>query len=69
MLRKAQQLGEAQVYCWRDDHPRSRKLLETVGFQLMGLEDVTLFDGSIAQKEVWLWQIPSPSEPSPSSAP
>lgn len=70
MLRRAQQLGESQVFAWRDDsEPSSKRLLEVIGFQFIGFEEVETTDGRIERKEVWRWQTPSPSSPSPARPP
>jgi hypothetical protein len=55
MLKVAMALGERRVFCIRDDHPNSRKLLLTVGLQYLGTVAVTLADGSEAEKEEWVY--------------
>ncbi len=54
MLNVARALGDARVYCIRDDHPNSQKLLETVGFRFEGVVEVVLADGSVTEKEEWV---------------
>jgi hypothetical protein len=57
MLKKARQLGETQVFAWRDDsEPSSKRLLEVIGFEPLGFEDVLTTNGRIERKEVWKWQ-------------
>jgi|JI9StandDraft_1071089.scaffolds.fasta_scaffold105140_2 hypothetical protein len=59
MLRRARQMGETQVFAWRDDsEPSSKRLLEVIGFKPIGTEDVMTTNGRIERKEVWLWQTP-----------
>jgi len=42
MMRQARQLGEKEVFVWRDEwHPSSSKLLEIVGFDLCGCDAET----------------------------
>jgi len=54
MLKKARQLGEREVYAWRDDSERSSKrLLEILGFRFLGFEDVLTTGGQVEMKEVW----------------
>lgn len=54
MLKKAKQLGEQQVFAWRDDgEPSSERLLKVVGFEIMGVEAVLTTDGMFERKEVW----------------
>lgn len=53
MLKTAEQLGEQRVFCWRDDHPLSAKLLKKVGMDLCGVEKVTFADGTKGTREVW----------------
>lgn len=55
MLKVARALGEHRVFCIRDDHPNSRKLLEVVGFQPLGPVEVTMADGSGAVMEEWVY--------------
>lgn len=55
MLKVALALGENRVFCIRDDHPNSRKLLGAVGFQYLGDIAVTMADGSGAVKEEWVY--------------
>lgn len=56
MLKTARQYGEAEVYCFRDDHLNSKRLLELVGFEFMATEPVIFTDGSAGEKEIWKWQ-------------
>jgi hypothetical protein len=44
------------VYCWRDEHPLSAKLLATIGMTYVGDEEVTMLDGAVETKQVWSWQ-------------
>lgn len=53
MILIAKQLGEKTVYCWRDDHPHSAKLLALIGMTFNGVEPVTFGDGTTGEKEVW----------------
>jgi hypothetical protein len=53
MLQTAKQMGEPAVYCFRDDHPNSAKLLGLIGLELDHIEDVGFDDGSGAVREVW----------------
>jgi hypothetical protein len=69
MLRKAEQLGETEVFSWREDLPHSKKLLELIGLEFVAHETVTYWDGTTAEKEVWKWLIRLPSLPSPPSEP
>lgn len=57
MLRKAVQLGETDVYCWRDDElPSSKRLLEVVGFRYVGRDRLIKASGSDdGEIEVWKW--------------
>lgn len=55
MLRLAEQMGETEVFCFRDDVPTSRRLLEFVGFHPLGMQSVILIDGTQVEKEVWRW--------------
>lgn len=57
MLRIAAQLGETEVYCLRDDHPNSAKLLRVIGMQHIGDVGVEFYDGTSAMKELWSWQV------------
>jgi hypothetical protein len=68
MLRKAEQLGETEVFSWREELPHSKKLLELVGLSFMGHETVTYWDGTTGQREVWRWQPPAHSLQSQRSA-
>ncbi len=58
MLRIAAQLGETEVFCLRDDHPNSVRLLRVTGAQLIGDVEVT-FHGEDAPvvKELYRWQV------------
>lgn len=53
MLRTAAQLGEQRIFCWRDEHPLSAKLLKAVGMEYCGVEEVTFGDGTTGTREVW----------------
>lgn len=55
MLKVAMALGEARVFCIRDEYPNSRKLLGAVGFRYLGDVAVTMDDGSEAVKEEWVY--------------
>lgn len=57
MLRQAAQMGDAEVFAFRDDHPNSAKLLCLVGFQPYAVQDITFDDGAIVTKELWRWGI------------
>lgn len=59
MLLLARQMGETEVFCFRDDFPSSAKLLELVGFSLMGMQEVTFTDGTVVEKELWRWSAKS----------
>lgn len=62
MLRRARQLGETAVYAWRDDsEPSSKRLLQVIGFDFLGFEDVETIDNRIERKEVWRYTWPTPS--------
>lgn len=56
MLRLARQLGEEAVYCLRDDHPNSARLLRVVGMGLVAAVPVTFSNGQTAVKELYRWQ-------------
>lgn len=56
MLRIAAQLGETEVFCLRDDHPNSAKLLRVIGMQHIGDVEVKFQDGTSAVKELYRWQ-------------
>lgn len=53
MLRIAAQMGEQEVYCFRDDEPSSARLLAAVGFKPYGLQHLTYVDGASGDKELW----------------
>lgn len=55
MLRMAQQLGEAEVFCFRDEHPTSAKLLHLVGLRPYGMQEATFIDGRVETQELWRW--------------
>ena len=57
MARTAKKYGETEIFCYREDLPTSKRLLEFLGFDFHSLEEVTLEDGVVEQKELWLWQI------------
>lgn len=63
MIRMAVQMGETEVFCFREELPTSRKLLELVGFSPLGMQTVTLVDGTQVEKEVWRWQASRQSQP------
>jgi hypothetical protein len=65
MLRQAAQLGEETVYCIRDDHPNSAKLLRLAGLKRMADGVSIIFaDGDNRTGEVWKWQNSRQSQPS-----
>lgn len=55
MINVARGLGDAKVYCIRDEYPNSLKLLETVGFRFEGMVEVVMADGSVTEKEEWVY--------------
>lgn len=70
MLRTAAQLGEPAVYCIRDDHPNSAKLLSLAGLErLAGDVSIVFDDGTQRTGEVYRWLSSPQSPPSPRSAP
>jgi hypothetical protein len=68
MLMLAVQMGEATIYCFRDEHLNSAKLLGLIGLKFDHTEEVGFEDGSGAIREIWAWQPSEPSQQSPRSA-
>lgn len=65
MLLVAAQFGDREVFCIRDDHPNSAKLLRLAGLELMDDGATLAFeDGSKRTGEIWRWRQSEPSEPS-----
>lgn len=65
MLRQAAQLGESAVYCIRDEHPNSEKLLRLAGLTRLADGVPIIFeDGDTRTGEVWEWRPSQPSEQS-----
>lgn len=56
MLLLAKQMGEAEVYCIRDDEPNSAKLLKLVGMEFWKSETITFTDDRRSTGEIWRWQ-------------
>lgn len=59
MLSVAQQMGEPAVFCIRDDHPGSKKLLRLCGLAFDHVTEVGYDNGETQDVEVWSWR-PSP---------
>lgn len=53
MIKVAEQLGDREVYCVRDDEPNSAKLLELAGLRLAENVEISFEDGSRRSGEVW----------------
>lgn len=49
MVEQARQLGEKDVFCLRDDHPRSAKLLSAVGMHMIRVGTADMDGG----RELW----------------
>lgn len=57
LRRLAMQMGETRLFCWRDEHPHSAKLLNVIGMRYEGMEPITFADGAVAPREVWVWEL------------
>ena len=55
VLLRAAQLGEREVFCFRDEYPNSEKLLRLVGLHPYGWQEVNLRNGATDLREVWRW--------------
>lgn len=55
MLLTAKQMGEAVVYCVRDDEANSAKLLTLVGMKFDRMEEMTFEDRPPETGEIWRW--------------
>ena len=53
LIGQARQLGEKDVFCFRDEHPRSAKLLSAVGMHMIRVDTATMDDGSSRELELW----------------
>ena len=54
VLRIARQLGETEVFIYRDEHPQSERLIKMLGFELVG---VVAGDDVKACKEIYACQV------------
>lgn len=57
MLLVAKQMGEREVFCIRDEHPNSAKLLRLAGLSLVEHIDIGFDDGTKRNGELWRWQL------------
>jgi hypothetical protein len=53
MIRLAGQMGETEVYSMRVEGPKSKRLHERLGFQLVGSEPIAFDDGRETTEEIW----------------
>ncbi len=54
MLRMARQMGDEAVYCLRDEHPHSARLLRLVGMTHYAMQEITFNDGTVSVRELWI---------------